>query len=253
MTRTGVSDSGERSGYPVAGLLSLGVIYIVWGSTYLAIRVAVREGAGWGPFWLGAARVGAAAVLLFAVNGLRGARLRPSRGELAVLVATGLLLWVGGNGSVNWAEQRIDSGLAALIVGTMPIWVAGMEALIDRRAPSLLLSSSLVVGFAGLAALTYPMLRDEGVRGDVVGVLAVVFAAISWGYGSIVLNRKRLSLDPIVVSGWQQLIGTFGFAVLALLVREPAPNPTPEAWAQPAVGAMQATTQRSSCPSRSAF
>jgi drug/metabolite transporter (DMT)-like permease len=193
--------------------------------------VAVREGAGWGPFWLGAARVGVAAVLLFGINRLRGARLRPTRDELTILVATGLLLWLGGNGAVNWAEQRIDSGLAALIVGTMPIWVAAMEAVIDRRPPTLLLSFSLVVGFAGLAVLTYPMLREEGVRGDVVGVLVVVFAAISWGYGSILLNRRRLSLDPIVVSGWQQLIGTFGFAALALLVGEAAPTPTPEAWA----------------------
>jgi drug/metabolite transporter (DMT)-like permease len=222
--------AGERLGYPVAGLLSLGVTYIVWGSTYLAIRVAVREGAGWGPFWLGAARVGVAAVLLFAINRLRGARLRPTRTELTILIATGLLLWVGGNGAVNWAEQRIDSGLAALSVGTMPIWVAVIEALIDRRAPTLLLSTSLVVGFAGLVVLTYPMLR-EGVHGDVVGVLAVVFAAIAWGYGSILLNRRSVSLDPVVVSGWQHLVGTFGFAALALLVGEAAPDPTPEAWA----------------------
>jgi drug/metabolite transporter (DMT)-like permease len=227
-----ISDgAGERLGYPVAGLLSLGVTYVVWGSTYLAIRVAVREGAGWGPFWMGAARVVVAAVFLFAINAARGARLRPTRAELTILVATGLLLWVGGNGAVNWAEQRIDSGLAALIVGTMPIWVAAMEALIDRRVPSLLLSGSLVVGFAGLAVLTYPMLREEGVRGDLVGVLVVVIAAISWGYGSILLNRRRLSLDPIVISGWQHGVGGVGFAVLALMVGEAAPTPTPEAWA----------------------
>jgi drug/metabolite transporter (DMT)-like permease len=231
VTRRGPSDdSGGSLSFPLAGLLALGVTYIVWGSTYLAIRVAVREDAGWGPFWLGAARVGVAAAFLFAINRLRGERLRPTRSELTILVATGLLLWVGGNGAVNWAEQRIDSGLAALVVGTMPIWVAAMEALIDHRVPSLLLSSSLAVGFAGLVVLTYPMLR-EGVHGDVVGVLMVVFAAISWGYGSILLNRSDLRLDPIVISGWQQLVGTFGFAALALLVGEAAPSPTPEAWA----------------------
>jgi drug/metabolite transporter (DMT)-like permease len=221
---------GDRLGFPMAGLLSLGVTYIVWGSTYLAIRVAVREGAGWGPFWLGAARVGVAAVLLFAINRFRGVRLQPTRAELRILIATGLLLWVGGNGAVNWAEQRIDSGLAALVVGTMPIWVAAMEALIDRRAPSLLLASSLVVGFAGLTVLTYPMLR-QGARGDGVGVLAVAFAAISWGYGSILLNRRRMALDPIASSGWQQLVGGLGFAALALMVGEAGPRPTPEAWA----------------------
>ena len=107
----------ESHHLPLAGILSLLVIYLVWGSTYLAIRVAVREGAGWGPFWLGAARVTVAAAVLFALNCLRGVRLRPTRPELAVLAATGLLLWVGGNGLVNWAEQRVDSGLAALVVG----------------------------------------------------------------------------------------------------------------------------------------
>jgi drug/metabolite transporter (DMT)-like permease len=216
--------------YSIAGLLNLFVTYVVWGSTYLAIRVAVREGAGWGPFWLGATRVLVAAAFLFGFNALRGAHLKPTRGELGVLVSTGLLLWVGGNGAVNWAEQRIDSGLAALIVGTMPIWVAMMESLIDRRRPSLLLSTSLVVGFGGLVVLTYPMLED-GVRSDVVGVIAVVFAAISWGFGSIIVNRRPLRLDPIVISGWQQLAGGVGFALIALLVSEPAPRPGPEAWA----------------------
>jgi drug/metabolite transporter (DMT)-like permease len=216
--------------YSIAGLLNLFVTYVVWGSTYLAIRVAVREGAGWGPFWLGGTRVLAAAVVLFAFNALRGTKLKPTRGELGILVATGILLWVGGNGAVNWAEQRIDSGLAALIVGTMPIWVAMMESLIDRRRPSLLLSASLVVGFAGLVVLTSPMLED-GVNSDLIGVVAVLFAAISWGFGSIVVNRRPLRFDPIVISGWQQLAGGIGFVFVALMVREPVPRPTPQAWA----------------------
>ncbi len=218
------------SGLPLAGLVSLFVLYVVWGSTYLAIRLAVREGAGWGPFWMGASRVLVAAAVLFGINRLRGVRLRPTGGEIGLLAVTGVLLWVGGNGAVNWAEQRVDSGLAALIVGTMPIWVAAMEAAIDRRPPTLLLSASLAVGFAGLAVLSYPMLV-HGARGDFLGVLAVVFAAVSWGYGSILLHRRRISMDPLAVSGWQQLIGGVGFAALALAVGEGRPHPTGEAWA----------------------
>jgi drug/metabolite transporter (DMT)-like permease len=214
----------------VAGLLSLLVLYVVWGSTYLAIRVAVREGAGWGPFWLGAARVLAAAVLLFAINRLRGVRLKPTRAELGLMAVTGLLLWVGGNGSVNWAEQRVDSGLAALIIGTMPIWVAAMEAVIDRRPPTPLLLGSLLVGFGGLAVLSYPMLR-QGARGDFIGLLVVVLAAVSWGFASILLHRGTLTMDLLAVSGWQQLIGAGGFAALALAVGEAPPRPTAEAWA----------------------
>jgi drug/metabolite transporter (DMT)-like permease len=231
----GVAASGPDTGrhlhgLPVSGLLSLLAIYVAWGSTYLAIRVAVREGAGWGPFWLGAARVLAAAAVLFALNWLRGARLRPSRFELLTLAGTGVLMWVGGNGIVNWAEQRVDSGLAALVVGTAPLSVAAMEAAIDRRPPSLRFAASLAIGMSGLVVLTYPMLR-AGVTADVLGVLGLALAGVSWGYGSIVLNRRRLPLDPIVVAGWQQLAGGIGFVVLALAVREPLPRPTPEAWA----------------------
>ena len=220
----------DRTQLPLAGMLNLLVTYIVWGSTYLAIRVAVREGAGWGPFWLGAARVLAAALVLFLLNRLRGARLRPTRGELGVVAATGLLLWVGGNGGVNWAETRIDSGLAALIVGTMPMWVAIIESHLDRRPPSLLLAGSLVTGFAGLVVLTIPKLRD-GVTSDLLGIAVVVCAAVSWGFGSILVNRCKLALDPVVMAGWQQLFGGVGFVVLALAVREPLPHPTPQAWA----------------------
>jgi drug/metabolite transporter (DMT)-like permease len=220
---------GAPAGLPIVGLLNLLVIYIVWGSTYLAIRIAVREGAGWGPFWLGASRVLTAAALLFAINRIRGVRLRPDRGELWVLAVTGLLLWVGGNGGVNWAEQRIDSGLAALVVGTTPIWVALIESVIDRRAPSLLLSVSLLVGFAGLAVLTLPTTRG-GLGGDFVGVATVVVAAVSWGAGVILLNRRPLGFDPVVTSGWQQLFGGVGFVALAGLVGEPTPTPDSGAW-----------------------
>jgi drug/metabolite transporter (DMT)-like permease len=231
----GVAASGpgkgrDLHGLPVSGLLCLLVIYLAWGSTYLAIRVAVREGAGWGPFWLGAARVLAAAAVLFALNRLRGVRLRPSRFELLTLASTGVLMWVGGNGVVNWAEQRVDSGLAALVVGTAPLSVAAMEAMIDRRPPGLRLIGSLLVGMAGVGVLSYPLLQS-GVTADVLGVVGLALAGVSWGYGTIVLNRRRLPLDPVVVAGWQQLAGGIGFAVVALAAREPLPRPTPEAWA----------------------
>jgi len=216
-------------GLPVAGLLSLFVLYVVWGSTYLAIRVAVREGSGWGPFWLGGSRVLVAAAVLFLINALRRVRLRPKGFEWAVLIVTGLLLWVGGNGAVIWAEQRVDSGLAALIVGTMPIWVATMESLIDRRPPTALLMGSLCVGFAGLVVLTRPLLAD-GVSGDALGIAAVVFAAISWGLGSIILNRRPMTLDLLAVSAWQHVVGFGGFAMLASAVGEGRPSPTPEGW-----------------------
>ena len=217
-------------GYPVAGLLCLLVTYVVWGSTYLAIRVAVREAGGWGPFWLGASRVFVAAAILLLVCYLRRVRFKPTFAELVVIVGSGLLLWVAGNGAVNWAEQRIDSGLAALVVGAMPMWVVLMESTLDRRRPSFRLVASLVIGFAGLAVLTLPMWR-EGLRGDLSGVGAVVFGAISWGAGSVWVNRRPLGIDSVATAGLQQLFGGFGFLAVVVVFAEPLPQPSGEGWA----------------------
>jgi drug/metabolite transporter (DMT)-like permease len=216
-------------GHPVTGLLCLLVIYVVWGSTYLGIRVAVREGAGWPPFWLGATRVFAAAAMLLLVCRLRRVRIRPTAADLVVIGGTGVLMWVGGNGAVNWAEQRIDSGLAALVVGSMPMWVVLIESVIDRRRPSFRLVASLIVGFAGLAVLTLPMWKG-GLYGDLGGVAAVVLAAVCWGGGSVWLNRRPVSVDSTAMAGLQQLFGGLGFMVMVVLMSEPLPSPTPEAW-----------------------
>lgn len=211
------------------GLLNLLVTYVVWGSTYLAIRVAVREGAGWGPFWLGASRVLTASVILLLVSRLAGQRVRPTRRELGVMAASGLLMWLGGNGAVNWAEQHVASGLVALLVGAMPLWVAAIEAVLDRRPPGGLMTASLLTGFAGLVVLTLPLL-EGGFTADVAGVLAVVVGTVSWGAGSILLNRRPLATAPTVTSGWQQLIGGLGFVAVASLAGEAAPAPTHAAW-----------------------
>ncbi len=211
------------------GLFHLFVTYIVWGSTYLAIRMAVREGAGWGPFWLGGTRVIVAGTVLLLIAVLVRRRLRPSGAEAGVIIISGLLMWVGGNGGVNWAEQRVDSGLVALIVGTMPMWVAFAEARIERRRPSVFLLGALGTGFLGLALLITPLLR-EGVGGDFLAVLVVIGATVCWGSGSLLLSRRPVALSPTAMAGWQQLVGAAGFALFALATSEPVPTPTPVAW-----------------------
>ena len=97
------------------GLGHLSVVYLVWGSTYLAIRIAVREGSGFPPFSMALLRVLAASLILLSWAALRGERIRLKFTELVVLGGSGILLWVGGNGMVNWAEMRVSSGLAALL------------------------------------------------------------------------------------------------------------------------------------------
>jgi drug/metabolite transporter (DMT)-like permease len=212
-----------------AGLFHLSVVYLVWGSTYLAIRVAVREGAGFPPFTLVSTRVLLGGALLLAWAGLSRRRLVPSRRELAILTASGLLLWGGGNGLVTWAEQRAHSGYAALLVGAAPIWAVLIESVLDRKAPSLLLTGSLLVGFAGIGLLSGPVLAS-GVRADVLSVLALLLAGFSWASGTVLQTRHPVSLGPRVSSGYQQLMAGLGYVVLLLVVREPRPSPVPEAW-----------------------
>jgi drug/metabolite transporter (DMT)-like permease len=211
------------------GLAHLFVVYVVWSSTYLAIRLAVRPGAGFPPFTLGALRCLCAAPLLLAWAALRGERVRPSRAELTTLALSGTLLWLFGNGFVVFAERRAESAVAALIVSSTPIWVALLESAADRRWPGPGLSLALLVGFSGAALLSYPALRD-GVRADAASIVVLLVGALSWGGGSLYQRRRHLSLDPVVSSGYQQLAGGCGMALLALVTREPLPTPTPLAW-----------------------
>ncbi len=211
------------------GLLHLCVVYVVWGSTYLAIRVAVREGAGFPPFTLGATRVVIAGIVLLAWSRLRGQRIKPTRQELIVLGVSGLLLWTGGNGLVIWAEQRIHSAYAALLVSSTPIWAAVVESLIDKRIPSWLLIVGLITGFCGAGLLSVPILL-EGTTADTLSVIALLLASLSWSIGSIYQNRHPVKLGPRASAGLQQLAGSVGFFVLMLLNSEPLPHPRPEAW-----------------------
>jgi drug/metabolite transporter (DMT)-like permease len=213
----------------VTGLLNLFVVYIVWGSTYLAIRVAVRDGSGFTPFIMGASRAISGGVLLLAWSALRRKRIKPDRQELVTLLFSGLLLWLGGNGLVNWAEQRADSGLAALIIAATPIWVAIVTALVDRELPTLKMVAALLVGFAGMTVLSVPTLTS-GVRSDFWSIVALLGAGLSWGAGSVLQSRKPVRLDVVVSAGYQQFFGGIGLLFMALLLKEPIPNPVREAW-----------------------
>ncbi|MFN2280768.1 MAG: EamA family transporter, partial [Anaerolineales bacterium] len=158
-----------------AGLINLFSVYLIWGSTYLAIRVGIREGSGFQPFWFGALRVLVAGTLLVLWGVLRKKQVIPSRSDLLILAASGLLLWIGGNGLVILAERRLDSGLAALIVASTPIWVALFESILDQKLPSPILVISLVTGFGGIVILSYPLL-STGVQPHILTILALLAA-----------------------------------------------------------------------------
>ena len=211
------------------GLAHLGVVYLIWGSTYLAIRIGVRPGAGFTPFIFGTMRVLPAGLILLLIGLLRKKSLKLDRRDFLTLFLSGFFLWIGGNGLVVWSEQQVDSAVAALIVATVPIWVAGLDAVLDRSKPRLMLLGSLLIGFLGIIILSMPVLLS-GVRADLVSILTLVVASLSWSIGLTIQARRPVSVSRGVSSGYQQLFGGLMFFLIAWLGTESWTAPTLEAW-----------------------
>lgn len=212
-----------------SGLVHLVIVYLVWGSTYLAIRVGVREGSGFPPFTFGAMRILTAGFLLLLWGRWRGGRWKLDRRDAVTLISSGLLLWIGGNGLVLWAEQKLDSGLTALILSSVPIWVAVLDAVIDKGLPSWRVIAALLVGFLGIVVLSFPVFQ-AGIQADRQSILAVILASLFWSAGLVVQRRRPPRVNLQVSSGYQQLIGGAAFVLLAVFFREPLPDPDPSAW-----------------------
>jgi drug/metabolite transporter (DMT)-like permease len=190
--------------------LALGIVYIVWGSTYLAIRVMVET---MPPLLSGGVRHVVAGAIIFAILLLRrgpGAlRLTPAEWVGGGLI--GLALLLGGNGLVVLGERDVPSGLTALIVAVVPLCVVVLRRIFGERIPLGTLIG-VVAGFAGVAVLIIP----EGVNGtvSVVGMLMIVGASISWSVGTYFSRRLTLAQDPLASTGVQMLVG--GTALLAV-------------------------------------
>lgn len=212
------------------GLFHLGVIYLAWGSTYLAIRVAVREGSGFPPLTMSAMRVFAGSLILFALASvIRSGRILPTMKEFGVVALSGMLLWLSGNGLVAVAETKVHSSYTAVIIGATPLLVALMESAIDRRRPSHYLLLSLLIGIAGVAVLNGPALLARDLE-NLWAAGLLMLACIGWGAGSIIQGRKKVGITSEASSAWQQLAGGVVLGFGAILMGEPIPSPTNEAW-----------------------
>ncbi|MCL6600664.1 MAG: EamA family transporter [Alicyclobacillus macrosporangiidus] len=212
------------------GIIHLFILYVVWGSTYLAMRVAVSGTHGFAPFTMGALRVLMAGIILLIWAAVRRHPVRLTRRDAWVLAITAACLWLGGNGLVLWAEQYADSGYSALMVGTVPLWTALLESILDRKLPTPILVASLLAGFAGIALLNASALA-HGDESRWYASLVLIVAPVSWAIGTIVQKRHPLSISsPLVVSGYQQLFAGLGFAAVAALLGEPWGTPSHQAW-----------------------
>ena len=211
------------------GLFHLFIVYTVWSTTYLAMRVGVHPDNGFPPFLFGALRMVVAAILLFGLARWQKQPLFSNRSELTSLAIVGNLLWMGGNGMVLWAVQYAGSGFASLIVSSAPIWATLIELVCYRKKPSLILLLSLFVGFTGVAVLSLPSF-ESGASRDMMAVLALVLSAVCWSSGSVLQSRRPVRLSAQVMSAYHHLFASGGFLLVSFLVGEPAPQPTTAAW-----------------------
>jgi drug/metabolite transporter (DMT)-like permease len=171
-------------------------VCVIWGTTYLAIRVALETIP---PFLMGGLRWTAAGCLLISILKMRGEPL-PARNAWPSLAVLGILLIGCGNGGVVWAEQSVPSGLAAVLVSSTPFWMIGVEQLMpDGERLTLRHVFGLVVGFCGIVVLVWPEIRVGEAPGFLGGVLATQLGCAGWAVGSVYARRRRK--DENVLAG----------------------------------------------------
>ena len=198
--------------------LGMLVLYVVWGSTYLAIAVAVETIP---PFLMAGARFLLAGTILLAWTRWRGGSgfVVPTRREWRDMTVIGALLLGGGMGMVAFGEQTIPSGITALLIALLPAWIAIFgRILLGERLPWLAVVG-IVVGFAGVGILVGPSLGGGSGALDPLGLAAVIVSPIAWSLGSLFAShRATLPRDPLVNTGGQMVAGglvLFGMAALA--------------------------------------
>ncbi|HKZ85210.1 MAG TPA: drug/metabolite exporter YedA [Anaerolineae bacterium] len=198
-------------------LVAFAAIYTIWGSTYLAIRFAIETTP---PFLMGGARYLIAGAILYALT--RRQRATPIlRVHWRSAFVVGGLLLLGGNGGVIWAEQVIPSGLAALIIATVPLWMALLNWLRgDKVRPNLGVTLGLVLGLLGIVFMVSPGESAGGDNVNSLGVLVLVLAALSWSIGSLYSRKAQLPPEPLLATAMEMLAGGALLLVAGLLTGE---------------------------------
>ena len=190
--------------------LALGLVYVVWGSTYLAIAIAVQT---LPPLFYSGVRFALAGLLLAAWLAFRRVDLRISRRELGGAAAVGILMLAGGNGLVNLAERTVPSGVAALIVASIPLWIVVYRMVAGERVGRDLLAG-VFLGLVGVAILVVP----GGLNGtiDPIGALMLFGATLSWALGTFLSPRLSTPRNALVSTVYQMLAGGVALILVAV-------------------------------------
>lgn len=212
--------SNQKSKIPLsvwAGMIS---IYIVWGSTYLAIRFAVDTIP---PFLMAGTRNLIAGVILYAFMRFKGTP-APTKLNWRSAAIVGVLLLTGGNGLVSWAEQTVPSAITALLVGAVPLWMILIDWVSGRyrdpeKRPNGLAFVGVFTGFAGIALLVRPGDMVSG-QVDLIGAGALLLGALLWAGGSLYSREAVLPKSPLLGTGMEMITGGLGLLVISGLVGE---------------------------------
>lgn len=194
----------------LAVALALGSVYLVWGSTYLAIRVGLQ---GYPPFLMGSLRFLAASAVFYGFLRWRG-HAPPTRAQWKNAAVLGFFMMVMGNGLVNFAEQTVSSGLAAIAVASMPLWAA-LFGVMKRQHPSRGEWLGLAIGFVGVVWLN----AGSEMRASPGGMLALLAAPIAWAWGSV-WSRGRDLPAPFMSTAAQMFCGGLAMGLLGLALGE---------------------------------
>jgi len=197
-------NDGRRHASRAQIIAAFASIYLIWGSTYLAIRYAVETIP---PFIMGGIRFVVSGALLYLWARSRGAQ-RPTRLHWRNAIIAGGFLLLGGNGAVVWAEQFVPSGLTALLVSILPFWLVIIEWVRPpRRRPSGTVLIGIVLGFIGIVVLVGP--SDVGGHGNVspIGALVLILGSLSWAIGSFWSRDAELPESGLLATGIEMLGG----------------------------------------------
>lgn len=193
---------------------ALGIVSIVWGTTYFALRIGVET---FPPFLFSGIRQVLAGIILFTVLKLVG-KLKFSRADFLNQCVPGVLMIALGNGVIGWAERYIPSGLAALIVSILPVYVVGVNYIsgADRRRPNALITAGLVLGCIGIVLMFRDNLKDLVRPEYLLGMLVCFGACMAWAFGSVYAKNKPSSANVLTNAALQMFTG--GIALLLMSI-----------------------------------
>jgi drug/metabolite transporter (DMT)-like permease len=196
--------TSEKSPHPNLVILSFGIVYLVWGSTFYAIRVGIES---FPPFLLAGLRHFTVGLCFFPI--FRAvSKEKPTPAQWRTTFITGLLLLAVGNGTVSWAERTVPSGIAALLVATVSLWMVLVDWVRPGGTrPGARVIAGLILGFAGMALLVGPKHLGHSERIDPVGACALIGASLAWAAGSIYSRHHPLPNSPLLGTGMQTLCG----------------------------------------------